>query len=163
MSCILISFLSPYIPGLLLWYLSNRMFVLLTVNVICKVMIKLTCANQIIWGKYRSIVVLYRHRCQYKSWCLYSPGAARSHQICSAILYYVVHRQTYNISHTLVGNKIVDHSDVVGASPVGAAPTTSARRVGKQFFGFSVAYIAGWAVSKPIIGKDNYHEPYVTL
>ena len=31
-----------------------------------------------------------------------------------------------NIRHTLVGNKIVDHSDVVGASPVGAAPTTSA-------------------------------------
>ena len=27
--------------------------------------------------------------------------------------------------HTLVGNKIVDRSDVVGASPVGAAPTTS--------------------------------------
>ena len=26
---------------------------------------------------------------------------------------------------TLEGNKIVDHSDVVGASPVGAAPTTS--------------------------------------
>ena len=35
------------------------------------------------------------------------------------------HRKTSNISHTLVGNKIVDHSDVVGASPVGAAPTTS--------------------------------------
>ena len=33
--------------------------------------------------------------------------------------------RTFNISHTLVGNKIVDHSDVVGASPVGAAPTTS--------------------------------------
>ena len=30
-----------------------------------------------------------------------------------------------HISHTLVGNKIVDNSDVVGASPVGAAPTTS--------------------------------------
>ena len=29
------------------------------------------------------------------------------------------------ISRTLVGNKIVDNSDVVGASPVGAAPTTS--------------------------------------
>ena len=29
-----------------------------------------------------------------------------------------------NIRHTLVGNKIVDHSDVVEASPVGAAPTT---------------------------------------
>ena len=33
--------------------------------------------------------------------------------------------QTSNIYHTLVGYKIVDHSDVVGASPVGAAPTTS--------------------------------------
>ena len=30
-----------------------------------------------------------------------------------------------NISYTLVGNKIVYHSDVVGASPVGAAPITS--------------------------------------
>ena len=35
------------------------------------------------------------------------------------------YRKTSNISHTLVVNKIVDHSDVVGASPVGAAPTTS--------------------------------------
>ena len=33
--------------------------------------------------------------------------------------------QTSNISHTLVGNEIVDLSDIVGASPVGAAPTTS--------------------------------------
>ena len=44
-----------------------------------------------------------------------------------------MHRQTpvglnvqfSNIRRTLVGNEIVDHSDVVGASPVGAAPTTS--------------------------------------
>ena len=35
------------------------------------------------------------------------------------------YRQTSNISLTLVGNKIVDHSDIVGAMPVGAAPTTS--------------------------------------
>ena len=33
-----------------------------------------------------------------------------------------MYHQTSNISHTLVGNEIVDHSDVVGASPVGAAP-----------------------------------------
>ena len=43
---------------------------------------------------------------------------------------YVTHiiqdyRQVSNIRHTLVGNEIVDHSDVVGASPVGVAPTTS--------------------------------------
>ena len=35
------------------------------------------------------------------------------------------YRQTSNIRHTWEGNKIVDHSDAVGASPVGAAPTTS--------------------------------------
>ena len=36
-----------------------------------------------------------------------------------------VYRITSNIKRALVGNKIVDHSDVVGASPVGAAPTAS--------------------------------------
>ena len=33
--------------------------------------------------------------------------------------------KTSNVRRTLVGYKIVDHSDVVGTSPVGAAPTTS--------------------------------------
>ena len=36
-----------------------------------------------------------------------------------------IYRKTSNIRRTLLGNKIVDHSDVVGASPDGAAPTTS--------------------------------------
>ena len=36
-----------------------------------------------------------------------------------------MYRKVSNIGRTLVGNKIVDHSDVVGASPVGAAATTS--------------------------------------
>ena len=35
------------------------------------------------------------------------------------------YRKISNIRRTLVGKKTVDHSDVVGASPVGAAPTTS--------------------------------------
>ena len=35
------------------------------------------------------------------------------------------YRQTSNTKRTLVGNKIVDHSDAVEASPVGAALTTS--------------------------------------
>ena len=33
--------------------------------------------------------------------------------------------QTSNIIHTIVGNMIVYHSDVVGASPVSAAPITT--------------------------------------
>ena len=37
----------------------------------------------------------------------------------------LIYHQTSNISHILVGNENVDHSDVVGESPVGAAPTIS--------------------------------------
>ena len=37
----------------------------------------------------------------------------------------IEYSQISNISRTLVENEIIDHSDVVGASPVGAAPTTS--------------------------------------
>ena len=35
------------------------------------------------------------------------------------------YRKISNIRRTSVGNKTADHSDVVGASPVGAAPSTS--------------------------------------
>ena len=35
------------------------------------------------------------------------------------------YRRTSNISRTLVGHKIVDNSDVVGASPIVSASTTS--------------------------------------
>ena len=41
------------------------------------------------------------------------------------IAYVYTYRKTSNISRTLVGKTIVDNSDVVGASPAGAAPTTS--------------------------------------
>ena len=44
--------------------------------------------------------------------------------VCRAV-YNIIYHKTSNIRRTLVGNKIVDHTDVVGASPVGAAPTTS--------------------------------------
>ena len=44
-----------------------------------------------------------------------------------------IYRKTSNIRCTLVGNKIIDHSYVVGALPVGAAPTTSS---------FSIWYLA---------------------
>ena len=43
--------------------------------------------------------------------------------MCHEVQY--MFRKTSNIERTLLGNKIVDHSDVVEASPVGAAPTTS--------------------------------------
>ena len=52
--------------------------------------------------------------------------ALPSHQQIERIYIYIyIYRQVSNIRRTFVGNKIADHSDVVGASPVSAAPTTS--------------------------------------
>ena len=42
-----------------------------------------------------------------------------------SIMKNLLYCRNSNISHTSVGNKFVDHSDEVGASPVSAAPTTS--------------------------------------
>ena len=39
--------------------------------------------------------------------------------------HFCSYHQTSNISCILGGNNVADHSDVVGASPVDAAPTTS--------------------------------------
>ena len=39
--------------------------------------------------------------------------------------WFLMYRQVSNIKRTLLGNKIVGHSDKVGASPVGAEPATS--------------------------------------
>ena len=50
------------------------------------------------------------------------------------------YRKTSNISRTL-GNKIIDNSDVVGASPVGAAPTTSS---------FSTYYLGSMDGQRPL-------------
>ena len=53
-----------------------------------------------------------------------------------------------NIRCTLVGNKIVDHSDVDGASPVGAAPTTSS---------FSTEHLASMDWAKTTARQDETH------
>ena len=47
------------------------------------------------------------------------------------------YRQTSNTSGILVGNKIVDHSDEVGASPDSAAQTTSSFSIQQSTPGFN--------------------------
>ena len=52
----------------------------------------------------------------------------RRHSSCSSFMKYEfiqIYCETYNMRRTLVRNKIVGHTDVVGAAPVGTAPTTS--------------------------------------
>ena len=56
--------------------------------------------------------------------------------------------QTSNVRHTFVGNEMVDHSDAVGASPAGAAPTTSS---------FSTLHLASVDWAKTTARRDeNY-------
>ena len=66
------------------------------------------------------------------------------------IIYNWVYCQTFNIRCTFVGSRIVDHSDVVGASPVGAAPTTS------SFLSYLTLDFNG-------LGKDKCHMRWETF
>ena len=59
-----------------------------------------------------------------------------------------IYRHTSNISHTLVGYRIINHSDVFGASPVGAAPTISS---------FSTLHLASMDYEKTTAKRDEKH------
>ena len=60
----------------------------------------------------------------YLEWPLYY-SMEKGNNATFEIEWQSQYRQVSNIRPTLVANWIVDHSDVVGASPVGTAPTTS--------------------------------------
>ena len=57
-----------------------------------------------------------------------------------------------NISSTLVGNKIVDYSDVVGASPVGGSNYISIRYLKQGFNGFDKGKATGGRDEKKFKG-----------
>ena len=56
---------------------------------------------------------------------IYPTTNLRLNNLDDIMSFYFKYRQTSNINHTLLGNKMVHHSDIIGASPVGAAPTKS--------------------------------------
>ena len=63
-------------------------------------------------------------------------------------LTFETYRQTSNIRRALLGNKIVDHLDAVGASPPGGAPTT---------FPFSNYHLAPPDWAKTTARRDEKH------
>ena len=65
---------------------------------------------------------------------------------------YGMYRQTSYISRALLGNKLAHHSDVVGSSPVGAAPTISS---------FSTQHLASVDWAKTATRKDDKHLSFV--
>ena len=69
--------------------------------------------------------------------------------------------KTSNIIRTLVGNKIIDHSDVVGASAVGAAPITSSCSTYSSV-GIWCSYIRGQAVLPRNHAIFHNYEPKAT-
>ena len=76
--------------------------------------------------------------------CLYHENRTRYSMYC----------QVSNISRTLVGNTIADHSDVVGASPVGSAPTT---------YSYLTSYIYDLTRAFNGLGKDSYKARWETF
>ena len=85
-------------------------------------------------------------RLKQAAWSLAGESVSRGFAGRGALEGYPSH-YTSLIRRTLVGNKIVDHSDVVGASPVGTAPTTSS---------FST-YLASLDWAKTTARRDEKH------
>ena len=67
------------------------------------------------------------------------------------LILYIYYRKVSNIRRTFVCNKIVDHSDVVGASSVGAAPTTSS---------FATQHLASLDWAKTTARRDEKRETF---
>ena len=65
---------------------------------------------------------------------------------------YTIYRQIYNIRRILIGDTIDDHSDEVGASPVGAAPTTSS---------FSTWHLTTIDCTKTSARRDEIHSIFL--
>ena len=66
----------------------------------------------------------WAYYCFYWKW-FYAVTKCRTAIVLTLHVVIPDYRKVSNIRRTLAGYKIVDHPDVVGASPVGAAPTTS--------------------------------------
>ena len=100
------------------------------------------------FASYDFLFLWYQMRCK---WSL-----SRVTYICRAgchtyVLAYT-YCQTYNISRTLVGNKIVDHSDIVERL-AGAAPSSSS---------FSTEHLASMVWAKIIARRDERHLSFGT-
>ena len=63
-----------------------------------------------------------------------------------------IYRKVTNIRRSLLGNKLGDHSDVVGASAVGAAPIT---------YSFSTKHMASMDWTKTTARRDEEIWQYV--
>ena len=59
-------------------------------------------------------------------WCIVGYGTGASWDLCSRSI-KTIYRQVSNRRRTLVGNQIVDHSDVVGAAPVSNIRRTNSK------------------------------------
>ena len=70
----------------------------------------------------KMVQIVKSHRRREKAYFLSCKVKLMARSSSAVVLTY---RKVSNIRSTLICNKIVDHSDGVGASPVGAAPTTS--------------------------------------
>ena len=92
------------------WYHLASILTLCDLRVLFKIWFKIRCRYaDNIWERIFAIYHIFSLR-----WMAKQMVSSKS-----------TYRKTPNISRTLVGNIIDDNSDVVGASPVGAAPTTS--------------------------------------
>ena len=104
---------------ILLWWAWGCVFYLI-------IIIKLEgwIINHFLGLGHKAIVHVISLTCSY-SYRKCQDYVYKQYVVILLMLLLTAYRQISNIRHTSIVNKIVDHSDEVGAAPVGAAPTTS--------------------------------------
>ena len=101
----------------LYWYVINKSFITRT-----SATMMLTSMLNNKWGRISATPVISVMRNDKKMWFFFHVS---QNKFGPTTVKRRDYRQVSNIRHTFVGNKIVDHSDVIGATLVGAVPTTS--------------------------------------
>ena len=110
-----------------------------------------------IWFSFRSLVLLVSQIVEHTEIDEHLEETAENliveHLFCVSTrgitsMFWLKYCQTSNISCTWEGNKIVDQSDVVGASPVGAAPSTSL---------FSTSHLTSMDWANTTLRRDENH------
>ena len=88
----------------------------------CRIIVNWILRNKLQWNCNQNKTLVIQEKASENIVCEMAAIKSRGNELIRS---QTIYRKISNIRGTLQGNKIVDHSDVVGASPAGAAPTTS--------------------------------------
>ena len=108
-----------------------------------------------------SLIIRQQGWCEQAKYWVHIHQHTQTHQLTFTTYYC----QNSNMRRALLGNKIVDHSDVLGTSPVGAALTTSSFSFWELVQLILEIYFVSWVISNwlYLLGVIKIHNTIILL